>query len=177
MIIYHKFMLLSVCCIAFFTISPFGLCAQELNDEYHIGIDDTLDIQVWDNEDLNCVVEVTREGTFTLPLIGKVYTAGLSTFELENHIKTRLADGYLINPEVSVTIKSYNNQKVFLLGEVNNPGSYVLKSKTHILELISMAGGFTDTAGRVLKIIRPAKLEQNKGVAKTLNLAKNRIII
>ena len=172
-----KVILLSLCFITFFHISPLGLCAQDFNDEYRIGIDDILDIQVWDNKDLNCVVEVTKEGSFTFPLIGKVYTAGLSTFELENHIKTRLADGYLINPELSVTIKTYNNQKVFLLGEVKNPGNYILKNKTHILELISMAGGFTDAAGRIIKILRPMKLEQNKSVRKTIDPGKNSIIM
>ncbi len=172
-----KILLSCFCLVFFLKIFSSSIYAETLfDDEYHIGTDDILDIQVWDNNDLNRVVEVSKEGAFTFPLIGKVQTAGLTVFELENHIKHRLADGYLVTPEVSVSIKQYMNKKVFLLGEIKKPGSYVLKRKTHILELISMAGGFTDKAGRMIKIVRPNQLNNHKGVVSPVNLADNKVI-
>ncbi len=148
--------------IGFLGMSSLGLYAETLsNKEYTIGPEDVLVIRVWDNEDLNRTVEVSLEGTFTYPLIGKVNANGFSVFELENLIEKRLADGYIIVPQVTVNVKEYQSQKVFLLGEVKKPGSYVLKRKTHILELISEAGGFTDMAGRTIKIVRPKSLRQS----------------
>jgi len=161
-----------------------NLFAENLsNNEYAIGPEDVLEIKVWDNEDLNRTVEVSQEGTFTFPLIGKVKADGLSIFELENHIKKRLADGYLLAPQVTVNVKEYQSQKVFLFGEVKNPGSYILKRKTHIMELISQAGGLTDMAERTIKIVRhkptghsaetgsPEGDEENKTII-TLDLGK-----
>ena len=87
-----------------------------------------------------------------------------NVFKLENLIKERLADGYIVAPQVTVAVGEYQSQKVFLLGEVKNPGSYVLKGTTHILELISMAGGFTDKSGRIIKIERLKSLKHNKRV-------------
>ncbi|MDR4503365.1 MAG: polysaccharide export protein [Candidatus Scalindua sp.] len=172
-----KILLTSLCLLVFSRISDSDISAETLFDEeYHIGSDDILTIQVWDNDDLNRVVEVSKDGAFTFPLIGKVHSAGLTLFELENHLKKRLSDGYLVKPEVSVGIQQYRNQKVFLLGEIQKPGSYVLKRKTHILELISMAGGFTDLAGRVIKIVRPKQLQNHKGVISPVNLEDNSVI-
>ena len=149
--------------IGFLKVSSLDTYAENPSGkEYTIGPEDVINIQIWDNEDLNRTVEVSQDGSFTLHLIGKVNAAGLSVFELENLIKERLADGYIVAPQVTVTIGDYQSQKIFLLGEVNNPGSYVLKGPTHILELISMAGGFTDKSGRIIKIERLKALKHNK---------------
>jgi polysaccharide export outer membrane protein len=157
-----KVTLIVFCLIAFLGRLSSNLSAETLSSkEYTVGPEDVLDIRVWDNEDLNRTIEVSQVGTFTFPLIGKVHADGLSAFELENLIEKKLADGYIIAPQVTVDVKEYQSQKVFLLGEVKRPGSYVLKRKTHILELISKAGGFTDMAGRTIKIVRPKSPKQS----------------
>ena len=150
--------------MGFLGMSSLNLAAEDLSKkEYTIGPEDVLGIQVWDNEDLNRTVEVSQKGTFTFRLIGKVHADGLSIFELEDLIEKRLADGYILEPQVTVSIHEFQNRKVFLLGEVERPGSYVLKRKTHILELISNAGGFTNKAGRTIKIVRPKSQKQSEG--------------
>jgi polysaccharide export outer membrane protein len=150
-----KRFLVSIALVAFFCAGLASLSAKDLSDkEYIIGPEDVLEIQVWDNEDLNCVTEVSLEGAFTFPLIGRVQADGLSVSRLENLIEERLGDGYLVSPYVNISIKEYNSQKVFIFGAVNKPGSYALKRKTDILELISQAGGFTDKAGQIITIVR-----------------------
>lgn len=129
--------------------------------EYIIGPEDVLDIQVWGNDDLKRTVEVSQEGAFTFPLIDKVYAKGLTVFELEQLLKERLADGYLKEPQVNVTVSKYKNKKVVLLGEVRKPGTYVIKGRTHILELISEAEGLTDRAGSIITIVRPQLSPRN----------------
>ena len=173
-----KVTLLIFCFIAFWGGLSTNLSADNLsNNEYTIGPEDILEIQVWDNEDLNRIVEVSQEGTFTFHLIDKVHADGLSIFELENLIEKRLADGYILDPQVTVSINEYHSRKVFLLGEVQKPGSYILKRKTHILELISEAGGFTSMAGQTIKIVRPKSQKQSEGHVSPAEDKENEIII
>ena len=63
-------------------------------------------------------------------------------------------------------------------GEVESPGSYVLKGKTHIMELISEAGGFTDEAGRIIKIVRPRALKHSRVLSshKSRALKRSRVL-
>ncbi len=173
-----KVTLIIVCLIVFWGSTLTTLFAEDLsNKEYTIGPDDTLDIKVWDNDDLNRTVEVSQEGSFTYPLIGKVVVDGLSVFEIETLIKKKLADGYIIAPQVTVNVIEYQSQKVFLFGEVRNPGSYVLKRKTHIMELISEAGGLTDRAERIIKIVRSKSPRRNAGIMTPERDEENETII
>jgi len=123
--------------------------------DYLIGPEDVLKIQVWDNTDLDRTVQVSREGTFSFPLIGSVKTDGLSVAQLEEELIKRLGDGYLINPHITITIEEYKNKKVFVLGEVHKPGTYPLTGRTDLLDIISQAGGQTKDAGDEIIIIRP----------------------
>jgi polysaccharide biosynthesis/export protein len=122
--------------------------------EYIVGPEDVIDIQVWGNDDMHRTVEISREGAFTFPFIDKMHAAGLSVAELEKLIRQKLSEGYFTNPQVTVTISKYKSQKVVVLGEVFKPGSYIIKGRTHILEIISEAGGLTEKAGRIVTITR-----------------------
>jgi polysaccharide export outer membrane protein len=124
-------------------------------EDYIIGSEDKLKIQVWDNTDLDRTVQVSREGIFYFPLIGSVKADGLSVAQLEKELSRRLADEYLINPHVTITIEEYKNKKVFVLGEVDKPGTYYLTGRTDLLDVISQAGGQTENAGDEIIIIRP----------------------
>jgi polysaccharide export outer membrane protein len=123
--------------------------------DYLIGPEDVLKIQVWDNPDLDRTVQISREGTFSFPLIGSVKTDGLSVAQLEKELSNRLADGYLINPNITIAVDKYNSKKVFVLGEVHKPGTYPLTGRTDLLDIISQSGGPTSEAGFELMIIRP----------------------
>jgi len=150
--------------------------AEHATGEYLIGPGDVISIQVWDHGDLNRKVEVSQEGDFTFPLIGKIHTAGLSVFELEKIVTDKLGSGYLISPQITITIEEFKNQEVFLFGAVKQPGSYVVKGKTHILKLTTDAGGFVDESGMSATIIRPKSPElKNKPIA--LEEAKENEII
>lgn len=142
---------------------PLNLYAENLLDKkYILGPEDVLEIQVWDNDDLNRTIEISQGGDFTFPLIGRVHASGLSVYELENLIEKKLGNGYLIAPQITIAVTECRSQKVFVLGEVNRPGTYSLKGDIHVLELISQAGGFTDKAGRIITIVRPKPLSQGK---------------
>jgi polysaccharide export outer membrane protein len=150
-------------------------CNQQDKD-YIIGPGDVLEIKVWDHDDLFRRVEVSQEGAITYPFIGRIKAANHSVFELETLLQTKLADGYLVAPQVNVTVAEYINQKIFLFGEVNKPGSYTLKKKIHLLELISEAGGFTPNRGSTCIIVRPSSVKAKLGPTTPEQVGKNEII-
>jgi len=128
--------------------------------DYIIGPEDVLKIQVWDNTDLDRIVQISREGTFSFPLIGSVRADGLSVAQLEKELRNRLADGYIVNPQVTITIEEFKSKKVFVLGEVYKPGTYPLTGSTDLLEIIAQAGGRREEAGREIIVIRPQNYEK-----------------
>ena len=140
--------------LSFVTLCPAYGSPPDSEKEYIIGPEDVIDIQVWGNDDMHRIVEVSREGAFTFPFIDKVNAAGLSVAELEKLIRQKLSEGFFTNPQVTVTISKYKSQKVVVLGEVFKPGGYIIKGRTHILEIISEAGGLTEKAGKIVTIMR-----------------------
>jgi polysaccharide biosynthesis/export protein len=127
---------------------------QSHSENYKVGSGDKLNIRVWGHEDLNRVVEVYPDGTFSFPFVGKITASGQNVFTLEHILVEKLSDGYLISPQVSISVSEYNNKKVFLFGEVVHPGSYILRNNIRLLELVSKAGGFTGNHGSTCTVVR-----------------------
>lgn len=116
-------------------------------DAYRIGPEDLLLISVWKNDALTRSVPVRPDGKISLPLLNDVDAAGLTVLELRDIIARRLAE-YMPNPEVSVIVSDVRSFKVAVMGEVNKPGRYELKSWATVLDVLAMAGGFTQFASR-----------------------------
>jgi polysaccharide export outer membrane protein len=114
-------------------------------ERYVIGSEDVLYIHVWREDALSRTVPVRMDGNISLPLIHEIKAAGLTPIQLEEAIAERLK-GFYENPNVSVTVIETNSFKVYVSGEVRTPGVYRLRSETSILQIIPMAGGFTDWA-------------------------------
>jgi len=115
--------------------------------DYIIGPEDVLEITVWKNQDLSKVVAVRPDGRISLPLIGEVTAVGKTPVQVTEDISAKLKE-YKENPQVSIVLKEVNSYTIFVLGEVAKPGKYPLKSKTTLLQGISIAGGFTAMAAR-----------------------------
>ena len=115
--------------------------------DYWIGPEDVLDITIWRNTDLSKEVTVRPDGRISLPLIGDVTAVGKTAMQLSEDISARLKE-YKENPQVSIIVKEVNSYAIYVLGEVGRPGKYPLKTKTTLLQAITIAGGFTPTAAR-----------------------------
>jgi polysaccharide export outer membrane protein len=100
---------------------------------------------------------INLEGKISFPLIGELQVTGLSQLQLEKRLKDMLADGYIVDPQVSVQVTEYRSQKVFVIGEVNSPGAYPLTKRTLLVEAIAMAGGVKPEADNEVMIVRPKK--------------------
>jgi len=145
----------------------------EKGKDYEVGPEDVLSIAVWDHDDLTRDVSVSQEGEFSYPLIGKVRAAGLTVSQLEKEIVDRLDGRYIIDPQITITVKEHKSKQVFVLGEVGGsgkgPGAYPLTGKTTLLEVLALAGGPTKQAGSEVVVIRP---KNSKGNPKSLEEAE-----
>jgi polysaccharide export outer membrane protein len=117
------------------------------SDQYVIGAEDVLYIHVWKEEALTRSVPVRMDGNISLPLIHEVKAASLTPFQLKENL-TRKFQTYIENPIVSVTVMESNSCKVFISGEVKTPGVYRIRSETSLIQIIPMAGGFTEWANQ-----------------------------
>jgi polysaccharide export outer membrane protein len=114
---------------------------------YIVGPEDVLEITIWRNADLSKVVVVRPDGRISLPLIGDVDAAGKTTIQLAETIAAKLKE-YKENPQVAIVVREVNSYAIYVLGEVAKPGKYPLKSKTTLLQAITVASGFTPVAAR-----------------------------
>ena len=124
--------------------------------DYTIGNEDVLDIAVLQPEQLALTVTVSPDGSITFPYIGKVDVKGKTPSGVQDEIQSRLADGYLKYPVVSVAVKESRSKKFYVYGEVLKPGTYFLEDNMTVMKAISTAGGFTKygSSSRV-KVLRP----------------------
>ncbi len=127
--------------------------------DYKIGPQDLLEITVFEVEKLNKTVRVTSQGNINLPLLGILRVKGLSADELEKEIRSLLAEKYIQDPQVNVFIKEFRNQMISIIGSVVKPGVYDFTGQKTVLDLLAMAGGLRDDAGRLLFVIRPPNTE------------------
>lgn len=109
--------------------------------EYRLGSGDRVKVTVFGEDDLSGEFELDGESKFSMPLIGTVNAQGTTPRILEGRIVALLLDGFLKNPKVSVEVLNY--RPFYILGEVNEPGSYPYRAGMTILNAAAMAGGFT----------------------------------
>ena len=141
--------------LAALLLIAFGSCAVAAQAiDYVVGPHDVLTITVWDQADLSGKFAVEADGTFTFPLIGRVKAGGLTLRQVEHTLTQRLADGFFRNPQVSAAIEQYRSQRIFIVGEVRQPGTYPLTGDMTLIEALSRAGSTTATAGGEALVVR-----------------------
>ncbi len=114
---------------------------QLVAEDYRIGAQDLIEIQVFGIDDLKREVRVNSRGIVSLPLIGAVTIAGLTGQEAEALIAAKYAKDYLQDPQVSVFIKEFTSQRITVEGAVNHPGIFPVRGPTSLLQAIALAGG------------------------------------
>ena len=141
------------------------------NPNYMIGPEDVLYIQVWKEETLTRTVPVRSDGMISLPLINEVQASGLTPLQLKESLTEKFKN-FIEDPVVTVVVMEANSFKVFVTGQVRNPGVYRLRTETTLLQIILLAGDFTNEANpKKIVIIR-----REHGKDKRLDVNYNDII-
>ncbi|MFN2472681.1 MAG: polysaccharide biosynthesis/export family protein [Sphingomicrobium sp.] len=112
-----------------------------LEATYRIAPMDTLSVKVFKMPDLSGDYEVDLTGQISMPLIGNVMAADLTTAQLDETLKRRLGEKYLENPDVSVGIKSSTRRNVTIDGSVTHAGSFPIAGPTTLMQVVALAGG------------------------------------
>lgn len=129
---------------------------KDIEDEVRLAAGDSLSIKVWGQPDLNEQVTLDLKGNMYYPLIGKVKARGRTLEELRGTLTEKLAV-YYIEPQVSVMPVNLAGQSYYILGEVKNPGKFVIKARITVFEAAAAAGGTNDDAGDVAVLFRKRK--------------------
>ena len=119
--------------------------AAAADPKYVIGPDDILNINVWKEGEVSAVVPVRPDGKISIPLLSDIQAAGLTPIQLSSSITEQLQK-YLNQPRVTVIVTTINSRHVYVLGEVSRSGAYSLLPNMTVLQILSMAGNFTQFA-------------------------------
>ncbi len=134
-----------------------------------IGPGDELEVTVYGAPDLSGHARVSADGNISMPLIGYVRIAGLSSSEAEGAIEAELRQNNVVNdPQVSVYVKEYTSSGISVAGEVTKPGFYSAVGPHRLFDVLQAAGGPTDKAAN--KVIISHRGQKD---ATTLSISKN----
>jgi polysaccharide export outer membrane protein len=122
--------------------------SEASSPEDRVGIDDTFDVRVYGETELTGTFRIATDGSVDYPLAGRIHVAGLRTGEIQQLLVDRLKGRYLKDPQVIVTIKDRNSQKISVLGQVARPGQVPYYPNMTIVDAIANAGGFTGIAAK-----------------------------
>ncbi len=125
---------------------------------YQLTPGDTVTIRVFREPELDSQQRLSRDGTINFPLLGVIRMAGKTTNDAAAMIVGLLAPDYILHPQVSVSITTYNKQHFTVLGQVSSPGTYDIPEEQtmDILGAVARAGGFTRLAKLSEVIVRRA---------------------
>lgn len=139
---------------------------------YVIGDQDVLNVTVWDNAELSGKYTVQPDGNIEFPFVGRVKAAGLTVGAFETGLTRALADGFVRDPRVAVTLDQFRGRRVFVFGNVAAPGTYPLPEGETLIEALVKAG-YANAAEAV--IVRPKNptgpvMLENAGDAQVLRV-------
>jgi polysaccharide biosynthesis/export protein len=129
--------------------------AQVLDGElYRVNAGDTLRVSVWQEPELQGEVIVGPDGFFSFPLVGSVRASNRTLPEIEEAMRAGLQQ-YIQDVVLTVSVANLNGYKVYVIGQVQNPGEFVLNRPIDVMSALAMARGLTEFAdARGIRILR-----------------------
>lgn len=124
--------------------------------EYKVGVGDVVSVTVWNQLDMSGKFTVEPDGTFVFPLLGRIAADGQTGPQIAATLKTLLMKGFFKAPEVTVAVEEYNSQRVFVVGEVREPGAIPLRGKLTLVEALALAGSAGAEAATEIVVVRRA---------------------
>lgn len=114
--------------------------SEPVRPPYTLNPGDVLIVTVWKEEDLARQALVRPDGSFSFPLAGEIRAEGRSVPEIQALLVEKLS-AFIPDPEVSVSTEQLNGNKVYVIGQVNRPGEFVVTANVDVLQALSIAGG------------------------------------
>ena len=122
-----------------------SVASLTLPKDYVIGVEDILNVVFWRDKELSAEVVVRPDGKISLPMLNDVPAAGMTPEQLAMAVQ-KAAMKFVRDPGATVIVKEIHSRKVYVIGEVNKPGTYPLASEMNVIQIIAEAGGFLENA-------------------------------
>lgn len=119
--------------------------AQAAAGDYKLHAGDKIQVSVWKEIDLQRLVVIRPDGKFSFALTGEVQAAGRTPDAIRVDIENRLKK-YIPEPVVTVTVEETAGNRIFVIGQVNKPGMFVMNPQLSVLQALSLASGGTPFA-------------------------------
>jgi polysaccharide export outer membrane protein len=113
--------------------------------DYKLHPGDTLEVSVWKETELQKTVLVRPDGKFSFPLAGEMTAVGKTVAQVQAELVTKLVP-YIPEPVATVAVTELGGNKIYVIGQVNKPGQYVMNPQLNVLQALSIAGGTTPFA-------------------------------
>jgi protein involved in polysaccharide export with SLBB domain len=139
-----------------------------INTSYRLGTADKVRVIVFNEPSLSGEFTVSDSGGLSLPLIGDVNATGRTPAEVIDDITSRLKNGYLLNPQVSIDVLTY--RPFYILGEVSKPGEYPFATSLTVMNAVARAEGYTYRANKKKVFIKRAGETEEKRYSLTPDL-------
>lgn len=117
--------------------------------DYELGTGDLIEVKIVGIDALDQTERISNGGQISLPMVGQIEAAGMTAEALENDISRRLAQNdYIKDPEVLVYVMEYRAKPIYVLGQVDRPGQYIMTQQLYLMDAILIAGGLDFPAAR-----------------------------
>jgi len=136
---------LALCLLVLAVLTTPAKAQEERKEPYYVQAGDILDVSVWKEEDLQKQVLVRPDGRISFPLIGDVDVTRKTVDDLRREITERLV-AFIPDLTVTVTLQSIDGNRIYVIGQVNAPGSFVVNPRVDVMQALSLAGGTTPFA-------------------------------
>ena len=141
-----------------------AFAANAADAGYAVKPGDVLEISVWKEPDLQRTVLVRPDGAFSFPLVGEIDARGKSVSELNKLVADRVSK-YIADAVVTVSLTEVKGNKIFVIGQVNKPGEFIVNPSVNVMQALSMAGGMTPFAATNDIIVLRGQGTQQKAMA------------
>ncbi len=134
-------------------LSDQSTSAQSVSSAPVLGPGDEVEVTVYGAPDLSGRTRVGTNGNISMPLVGYVHVAGLSSSEAEEVLESQLRQNHVVNnPQVSVYVKEYTSSGISVAGQVSKPGVYSALGPHRLFDILQAAGGLTEKAASTVTI-------------------------
>lgn len=163
--------------------------AAPRDDVYLVKAGDQLEVSVWKEADLKLNVLVRPDGGFSFPLAGDVEAAGKTVDQIRQELAGKLTR-FIPDPVVTVMVTAIGGNMIYVIGQVNKPGSYIMNPRVDVMQALSIAGGATAFASlNDIKILRRtgarqivlpfryADIERGRNLEQNILLASGDVVV
>jgi len=146
--------IVKIALLVFFAFNQNLSYAADAKATYKINAGDVLDISVWKEEELQREIRVLSDGNISFPLVGEIVVAG-NTLTTVRELMVKKLSEYITDPVVNISVKSSEGNSVYVIGQVKQPGQFIMYQPLDVMQVLSLAGGLTTFAkAKDIRILR-----------------------